>query len=233
MLELRDTGGSCHILEVGFGAFTFVGGRSLISNLRLPMEVLQRMTASSLLFTWSRQGQKQFASLFGTTVWSHYLKTNKTSKGLLCDSTGDLITSVIKQYFFARIFEVVFCGLTFSLVFSRKVMASFGSAAQNKSISTGSWLMCTFSRQGAASYLLSDGQRRGWFPWGTEGWFWKRRHKYHIEQKQENKNNNKKKQLTVESIADSFITCVQSHWWSCRRAWREKKCFFLIDFKII
>lgn len=165
---------------------------------------------------------------------------HKTSKGLLLDSTGDLIPSVIKQYFFARIFEAVFCGLTFSLVFSRKVMASFGSAAQNKSTSTGSWLMCTFSRQGAASYLLSDGQRRGWFPWGTEGWFWKRRHKYHIERKQGEKNKKNKKQLTVESIADSFLTCVQSHWWSCRRAWREKMViiltnyfFFLIDFKII
>lgn len=40
------------------GAFTFVAGRSLISSFRLPMDVLQRMTASSLLFTWNRQRHK-------------------------------------------------------------------------------------------------------------------------------------------------------------------------------
>lgn len=34
-----------------FWNFTFVAGRSLISSLRLPMDVLQRITASSLLFT--------------------------------------------------------------------------------------------------------------------------------------------------------------------------------------
>lgn len=33
------------------GSLTFVAGRSLISSFRLPMEVLQRITASSLLFT--------------------------------------------------------------------------------------------------------------------------------------------------------------------------------------
>lgn len=38
-----------------FWFFTFVAGRSLISSLRLPMVVLQRMTASSLLFTWMGQ----------------------------------------------------------------------------------------------------------------------------------------------------------------------------------
>lgn len=35
-------------------SFTFVAGTSLISSLRLPMAVLQRITASSLLFTWTR-----------------------------------------------------------------------------------------------------------------------------------------------------------------------------------
>lgn len=39
-------------LEDSSGAGTFVAGRSLISSLRLPMDVLQRMTASSLLFTF-------------------------------------------------------------------------------------------------------------------------------------------------------------------------------------
>lgn len=90
MFELRDKCNSSQMLEVGFGAFTFVAGRSLISSLRLPMEVLQSMTASSLLFTW-RQGQKQFACLFGTFLRSHYLKTNK--KDLRSYFAADLITS--------------------------------------------------------------------------------------------------------------------------------------------
>lgn len=48
----------CHSRLKSLGAFTFVAGRSLISSFRLPMDVLQRMTASSLLFTWNRQRHK-------------------------------------------------------------------------------------------------------------------------------------------------------------------------------
>lgn len=88
-------------------AVTFVAGRSLISSLRLPMDVLQRMTASSLLFTWTRW--ERFNGSFYKLISTAASLSGAPTNNILYTSSAKKIVAFIA---IQLVFRLVYCGFT-------------------------------------------------------------------------------------------------------------------------
>lgn len=114
---------------ISYGNLTFVTCRSPMFNFRAPIAVLHRITASSLLFTWRRQKQKDLRSVGRRLTKQGHLRTGLT------DMIRDTVVSKrcaqrpqtqAVSHTYSKSLGPGFT-FTFSRVFSRKVRATLGS----------------------------------------------------------------------------------------------------------